>query len=70
LNIGGEVDVIGCSRTLRAALASFRRPQIATSAELGPLCRSEGRTVSKSAPRAAVRCGRLQGKPQPIDAIG
>jgi hypothetical protein len=32
--------VIGCSRTSRAALASFRRPQIATSAELGPLCRT------------------------------
>ena len=43
LNISGEMDVIGCSRTSRAALASFRRPQSATSAELGPLCRILGR---------------------------
>jgi hypothetical protein len=28
LNIGFEVDVIGYSRTSRAALAPFRRPQI------------------------------------------
>jgi hypothetical protein len=42
LNIGGEMDVIGCSRTSRAALASFPRRQIATSAELGSATR-EGR---------------------------
>jgi hypothetical protein len=29
LNSGGELDVIGCSRTSRAALAAFGRPQIA-----------------------------------------
>jgi hypothetical protein len=38
LDIGGEIDVIGCSRTSRAALATFRRPQIATSAGLGTFC--------------------------------
>jgi hypothetical protein len=36
LNIGGGVDVIDCSGTSRAALASFRRSQIATSVDLGP----------------------------------
>jgi len=35
LHIDGAMDVIDFSRTLRAA-APFRRPQIATSAELGP----------------------------------
>ena len=29
MNSSGELDVIGCSRTPRAALAAFGRPQIA-----------------------------------------
>jgi hypothetical protein len=51
LNIGSETDVVDCSRTPRAALASFRRPQIATRAELGPrVGHSEGRLELRKSP--------------------
>jgi hypothetical protein len=50
LNMGCEMDVIGCSGTARAALAPFRRPQIAISAELGPLFWTIARSQSTPEP--------------------
>lgn len=64
------MDVIGFSRTSRAALASFRRPRIAASAELGPLCRILARQdgenkVRRAPPFDVVGCKRSSNSSMP-----